>query len=283
MNRYSLRSYEQTATAAGCLSKAWYWDSARKGNILVKGNTEYHRHKNIVGNTYTEKIIHGLEPYSEVIACIVAKHMQLAHVEYWLVKHEEFPDVITYDCEHVSVCAEYLVPNGLQKLSAYKSIQAYYGNRHISDNWSMYKRMPINHTFLCYMLLFDAIIGNTDRHLNNWDLLWGVDANGKMHIQYAPIFDNGGSLLSLVPNDELSLDFKIGKDISKSFKDTHMRQMQLIKQSFPQFKVAYDVEKLWNDIYMEMQPILQFLTKKRAECIVKYLHNRLYFYIDMFK
>jgi hypothetical protein len=48
--------------------------------------------------------------------------------------------------------------------------------------------------YWCDMLLFDALIGNTDRHQDNWGLLWGHDVNGMPCVRPAPIFDNGTSL-----------------------------------------------------------------------------------------
>ena len=46
--------------------------------------------------------------------------------------------------------------------------------------------------FWCDMLLFDAIIGNTDRHQDNWELLW--NQNKDHSVRMSPIFDNGTSL-----------------------------------------------------------------------------------------
>ncbi len=45
-------------------------------------------------------------------------------------------------------------------------------------------------TWWCDTLLFDALIGNTDRHQDNWGLLWTTDGQARM----APVFDNGTSL-----------------------------------------------------------------------------------------
>lgn len=42
----------------------------------------------------------------------------------------------------------------------------------------------------CDVLLFDALIGNTDRHQDNWGLLWTAEGRARM----APVFDNGTSL-----------------------------------------------------------------------------------------
>ncbi|RYG85650.1 MAG: hypothetical protein EON59_11765 [Alphaproteobacteria bacterium] len=40
---------------------------------------------------------------------------------------------------------------------------------------------------------FDALIGNTDRHQENWGLLWS-NAGGQMRVRFSPAFDNGTSL-----------------------------------------------------------------------------------------
>jgi hypothetical protein len=48
--------------------------------------------------------------------------------------------------------------------------------------------------FWCDMLLFDALIGNTDRHQDNWGLLLQQIENSVPRIRMAPVFDNGTSL-----------------------------------------------------------------------------------------
>lgn len=48
--------------------------------------------------------------------------------------------------------------------------------------------------FWCDMLLFDALIGNTDRHQDNWGLLWQHTVNNKWKVRMTPVFDNGTSL-----------------------------------------------------------------------------------------
>jgi hypothetical protein len=48
--------------------------------------------------------------------------------------------------------------------------------------------------YWCDTLLFDALIGNTDRHQDNWGLLWGFDPAGQPSVRPAPVFDNGTSL-----------------------------------------------------------------------------------------
>lgn len=47
--------------------------------------------------------------------------------------------------------------------------------------------------FMC-TLLFDSIIGNTDRHQDNWGVIVCKSENANQKIQIAPAFDNGTSL-----------------------------------------------------------------------------------------
>lgn len=50
------------------------------------------------------------------------------------------------------------------------------------------------HSWWAEAIAFDAVIGNTDRHSENWGFLVRVDADGQAKHSLAPIFDNGTSL-----------------------------------------------------------------------------------------
>jgi hypothetical protein len=43
-------------------------------------------------------------------------------------------------------------------------------------------------------LLFDALIGNTDRHQDNWGLIFSPSVTGRRETRLSPLFDNGTSL-----------------------------------------------------------------------------------------
>jgi len=55
------------------------------------------------------------------------------------------------------------------------------------------------------MLVFDAWIGNQDRHHENWGFVQGADGNRRL----SDIFDNGSSLLRELPSDD-ALRSKVG-------------------------------------------------------------------------
>ena len=61
------------------------------------------------------------------------------------------------------------------------------------------------------MMVFDALIHNTDRHLNNFGVL--VDNESNRILGPAPLFDHGNSLFYNITNDEYT-DLNGVKDIS---------------------------------------------------------------------
>jgi hypothetical protein len=53
------------------------------------------------------------------------------------------------------------------------------------------------------VLAFDALIGNTDRHPDNWGLLVRLGMDAPPQYSMAPAFDNGTSLAYEIPDDRL--------------------------------------------------------------------------------
>ena len=86
----------ETRTSRGMLSKGWY----RVDDQLVM----------IKGNSITEAGTAGYEPYSEVMASLIAQVLGLLHVEYALMPAKLFPDIQTYSCDVVSVCPLFVKP-----------------------------------------------------------------------------------------------------------------------------------------------------------------------------
>ena len=66
------------------------------------------------------------------------------------------------------------------------------------------------------MLIFDALIGNSDRHHSNWAVL----VSSLTQIEFSPLYDNGSSLCCYVKEEDI--DSYLGKDILrfKSLTDT---------------------------------------------------------------
>lgn len=259
----------ETSKTKGCLSKAWYVDN--EGSLyLVKGNLLMHN-----GGI-------GYEPISEVIAYKVGKALGLNCLEYRLSKASNFPEVTTYDFDYVSVCRRIEVSKNMQKISVINLMETYYGKDLYTGFWQLYNNIKfLDIQNFINMLIFDAIIGNEDRHFNNWELL--IDRN--RNIRHSIIYDNGASLLAYKQDNELSLNFKIGPDKAKPFKYTHTRQIALVKKTYPNYNLSINIDSLWYNIRSSIEPellILDSISHKRRLCIEKYLHNRLYYYIGLF-
>ena len=69
----------------------------------------------------------------------------------------------------------------------FTSIEAYFSTKTLSE------ATPDWLTYWFDMLFFDTLIGNNDRHQDNWGVLWSLRDN-KPKARMAPVFDNGTSL-----------------------------------------------------------------------------------------
>lgn len=94
------------------------------------------------------------------------------------------------------------------------------------------------------MLIFDFVINNTDRHLNNFGFI--LNDNTMEIKRFCCIFDNGGSLLSDLDDDKLiEFDFKDIDDYSscKPFSRNHYLQLSLIK-NLPKIDLDFGREEI---------------------------------------
>lgn len=158
-------------TTNGMLPKAWRRQNGRV--LLYKGGTSG------FANT-------GKEPYSEFYAAQVAQAMGIAHIPYGLSR---WKGQLCSTCELFTSKEIAFVPASTlidgAKISRIIDWYAAHGwQKELAD-----------------MLVLDAVIRNTDRHLGNFGFL--VDNHTNTLLRPAPIFDNGLSLYCYVMDDEL--------------------------------------------------------------------------------
>lgn len=218
----------ETRTSRGMLSKGWY----RVDDQLVM----------VKGNSITEAGTAGYEPYSEVMASLIAQVLNLPHVEYTLMPAKLFPDIQTYSCDVVSVCPKFTTDD--EQLYHFADLaDAHFlasGQAASPEALFQYATELYGKKWLYQMLAFDAFIGNEDRHENNFDV---IVRDGK---NYAPpIYDNGGSLLAWAIDE-------------------------------PVLPVR-DLDTLYQEIMQAISPILALLSEKRASAIRQYLKYRLHY------
>lgn len=120
-----------------------------------------------------------VEPLMEYYACQVAKVMGLDYVDYQVAKYRNHLvsvcDIFTSEKYGYRQISDYLPARGNVARSA---VEVYQKSGYLDALYDM--------------LLFDAIICNTDRHFGNFGLL--IDNDTYQPVKAAPIFDNGMSL-----------------------------------------------------------------------------------------
>jgi len=125
--------------------------------------------RRVDGEIFLYKAGDSCEPYSEFYAAQIAAAMQLDHVGYSLAQFKR---------RVCSVCPLFT------------------SEKHgfIPAARLMDKAKALSDTRFAEVFFFDAIVFNTDRHLNNFGFL--VDNDSNEIVGPAPIFDNGYSLFS---------------------------------------------------------------------------------------
>lgn len=164
--RTSLHSSPEFTTN-GMLPKCW---RRLKGKVMLfKGGT--------TGAANT-----GNEPYSEFYAAQVAEQMGLNHVTYTLGK---WKGIICSVCELFTSKEYSYIPVGRFVTSGgFEAVIECY--RNLGDRF---------YNEFVDMIVFDAVVCNTDRHYGNFGFL--VDNNSNQIAAPAPLFDHGNALFNL--------------------------------------------------------------------------------------
>ena len=168
--RSSLRSSPEFSTN-GMLPKCWRRVDGKI--MLYKGGTS--------GASNT-----GFEPYSEFYAAQIAKDLEINAISYGL---SNWKNRICSTCELFTDQGHSFIPVGrIVKKGGFRAVEAYY--RQLGPEYERALRD---------MLLFDAVICNTDRHFGNFGFL--IDNATNKIVAPAPLFDHGNSLFNFAGSD----------------------------------------------------------------------------------
>lgn len=141
----------------------------------------------------------GFEPYSEYYASQIAKIMGFDAISYGLSK---WKSNLCSTCELFTSKELSYIPVGyLKTKGGMKAVREYYES--LGDDFVK----ELND-----MIIFDAIICNTDRHFGNFGVL--VDNVTNQIVKPAPLFDHGNSLFNFAWGDDWDNDKNLENYIS---------------------------------------------------------------------
>ena len=131
----------------------------------------------------------GNEPYSEYYAAQIAESMGVNHVPYNLAR---WKGALCSTCELFTDIDHSFV-----------SAHRFFPGRKLTEIAADLKSM--GKTFyepFCDMMVFDALVYNTDRHLGNFGLI--IDNKRNKPTGFAPLFDNGLALFPFAMKDDIA-------------------------------------------------------------------------------
>ena len=236
-------------TTNGMLKKCWH----REGNdiYLVKGSTPRYANG-------------GQEAILEVYAAQIAKQLGLPHVEY---------SVRTYKGELASICKLFtsqaigyipifvltkdmrLTRNSLSRYKTQLQIGTVYGMEQFED-----------------MMVLDALIHNTDRHLGNFGVL--IDNDSNRILGPAPFFDHGNSLFHSAIDedyDDLPAHAKLFSYWGISF--DRQAELYLKERHTPMLRELenFKFDRIKSDI----------VDAKKVDALERYIQNRAAYFIEL--
>lgn len=187
-------------TTDGMIQKAWVIENNKR--VLIKG-------------TYSSL---RTEPINEWLASEIARRLGFDYTDY---------KIDIYKNKLVSKC-ECFINENEELISAYQIFEAFKKNNNETD-FGFYIRILKEHGIIDaegkvkQMFLVDYLIGNFDRHLNNFGIIRNV--NTLKWEKVAPIYDSGESMYANINNYyDINDVVKI-----KYFNDSNMNINELIK------------------------------------------------------
>lgn len=225
---------EQSITSLEKISKS-ILDSISLSNtsdgVLIKwvgnfnGDNYYFKTGTINGFGYFT----NRQPYAEMMAYRIGKQLKFPNLVKTFLTEIRLLETDRYLSQVATVSfTKDFNPNGQ---SSYSGVHYFITPDELKKNYNnLYNLISSKFSFakrdLDIMILFDFIIANVDRHLNNFGFIVEGD-----NLTLSPLFDNGLSLLSNLSDDELNKisEFTLKKLLKcKPFSSEPKKQVRLI-------------------------------------------------------
>ena len=220
------------------------------------------------------------QPYSELMSYRIGKQLKFPNLVETFITKIDLPETDRYLSQ--SAVVSYTKDFKPNKESSYKGIHYFVEPSELKRNYNnLYNLFSSKFKFakkdLDVMILFDFIIANVDRHLNNFGFI--VDGD---KLILSPLFDNGLSLLSNLDDNELPRisEFAMKKSLKcKPFSSDSKKQLKLIDLSIIHSEVVDSILKVkldWNLIFNDLE-----ISELRKNKIVELVERRLEYVKDL--
>lgn len=238
--------YSPDSTSTGNLQKRWKIIDGKK--CLLKVGTKPHQY----------------EIFSEIIASKIMDILDINHIKYSFYKDKDTiycqsEDFLSYNEDFVSAYQLFISKKKENKDSLFQHLMFIYDSLGIPN----YK------TEIYKMLFTDFIIGNEDRHLNNFGVI--RDAKTLDFIRIAPIYDSGSSL-GFNKSDE-QLNHLVDVDW-KPFKTKRIRYQLDLISDFKWLNIK-KLKTVVNEISSLIDEYSEYISKDRKRAIMNFLVRRI--------
>lgn len=220
------------------------------------------------------------QPYSELMSYRIGKQLRFPNLVETFLCNVDLPESDKY--LEQSIIVSYTKDFKPSMNYEYSGIHHYLTELEMKKNYNnLYSLLTSKFSFakngIDIMILFDFIIANIDRHLNNFGFIEGID-----DLILSPLFDNGLSLLSHLDNSELNRmsEFALKKSLKcKPFSADPKKQIKLIDfNSLPKDLVEnlINTEINWVEVFNGLD-----LSDLRKEKIIELVEGRLSYVKDL--
>lgn len=225
--------------------------------------------------------IGNMESFSEYLASKIFKFItDYDVISYDLYDASIFPKVATNGYEFVAACKKYKYKlRNFQKFLVSEEMSGRLSG--IEDDFDTlidHYGLDINQVIVT--CIGDALIGNIDRHWNNFDVYY--DEKYKLH--FGPILDFGQSLLFCCPEEQLLYVKSATYDNANPFAKTHKEQIEYLKNTYgvrQLIKCAYS--EFVDFISKELSNNMKYISKQRCDTLFYYLTERYKLYVEQFE
>lgn len=261
-----VHEFNMSHAKGGRLSKFWVEDIKSGREYLVKGSMYF-----------------SYEPFSEKIAYIIGKNLGIDCLEYDIIPSKLFKGMIKTNpmCKYLSLCEKIDRKNysitSVAEIKRARNLVKDTDEEPITNRQVMYE--ILDQKYIDTMILFDAIIGNVDRHYGNVHILRSKDGE----LVGAPLLDHGASVLAQSPE---IINFILGAKTAKFLntssmvEKTHDKQIEYISSING---ISFNIVPKTIQILNELEPTFELIPKFRREAVKQYVVYRLHKYLGYIK